>query len=133
MEPGGLIMHSRGISSNHCPAPNCSNLSFYVSLRYALIQFLYSRLGSRVFLPLAVALEIKGLQNQGIIVIFRLTHLYNHDSLTRVQRRFEVLSNSVACRPRWSRGNVLDSRSKVRVNILSTSPPGGTLSWGSRV
>ena len=40
----------------------------------------------------------------------------------------------------WSRGNVLASRSKVptEVNgffqdlkILSTSPPGGTLSWGS--
>ena len=50
-------------------------------------------------------------------------------------------------RPRWSRGNLLASRSKVRgfkfglgrwvffqdVEILSTSPPGGSLSWGSRV
>ena len=46
----------------------------------------------------------------------------------------------------WSRGNVLASRSKVRgfkptevdgffqdVKILSTSPLGGTLGWGSRV
>ena len=46
----------------------------------------------------------------------------------------------------WSHGNLLTSRSKVRefksswggwifqdVKILSTSPPGGTLSWGSRV
>ena len=47
------------------------------------------------------------------------------------------------CRPRWSRGNVLASRSKVRefkptevdgffqdVKILSTSLPGGTLRLG---
>ena len=47
------------------------------------------------------------------------------------------------CRPWWSQGNVLASRSKVRgfipaevngffhnVKILSTSPPGETLSWG---
>ena len=46
-------------------------------------------------------------------------------------------------RPRWSRGNLLASRSKVRgfkpgwdrwifqeVKILITSPPGGTLNWG---
>ena len=47
-------------------------------------------------------------------------------------------------RTRWSRGNVLTSRSKFRcykraevdgffqdVKILSKSPPGGTLGWGS--
>ena len=50
------------------------------------------------------------------------------------------------CRPRWSRGTVPASRLKVRrtnpaevdgffqdLKLLSTSPPGGTLSWGSRV
>ena len=49
-------------------------------------------------------------------------------------------------RPQWSRGNVLASISQVHgfkpgwgrwifqdVKILSTSPPGGTLSWRSRV
>ena len=49
----------------------------------------------------------------------------------------------VVSRPQWSWGNVLTLRSKVRrfkpswghgffqdVKILSTSPPGGTLSWG---
>ena len=47
-----------------------------------------------------------------------------------------------ACRPQWSWGNVLNSRSKVHkfkprffqdVKILITSSPGETLSWGSLV
>ena len=56
---------------------------------------------------------------------------------------FKIFSSS----PRWSRGNVLASRSNVRgfkpdwarwvfcqnVKNLSPIPPGGTLSWGSRV
>ena len=59
---------------------------------------------------------------------------------------FKINSNIVLCRPRWSRGKVLASRSNVPglnpdavdeffqdVKILSTSPPGGTLRWGSRV
>ena len=57
--------------------------------------------------------------------------------------RLDFLKGS---QPRWSRGNVLVSRSKVRgfkpakvdgffqdVKILITSPPGEILSWGSRV
>ena len=61
---------------------------------------------------------------------------------------FEVHSNIIlpSCRPRWSQGNVIASRSKVRgfisgwsrwifqdLKILSTSSPGETLSWGCRV
>ena len=56
---------------------------------------------------------------------------------------FNIRKHITTCRPR---GNVLASRSKVRgfkpdrgrwifkdVKILSTSPPRGTLNWGSRV
>ena len=52
----------------------------------------------------------------------------------------------LSCRHRWSRGNVIASRSKVRgfkpgwgrwifqdVKLLNTSPHGETLSWESRV
>ena len=63
---------------------------------------------------------------------FRERGIYNLKHFTT----FYILS-----RPRWSRGTVLASRSKVRwldgffqdVKSLSTSPPGGTLSWVSRV
>ena len=72
--------------------------------------------------------------------------LVNLTELKIICNKKHKISKEHESRPRWSRGNVLTSRSKDRgfkpgwgrwifqvVKILSTSPPGGTLNWGFRI